>query len=159
MDFIMKHNFDINEVKSFIENVSLQSCIYIGSDSIVYKSKNKWLVDYTTVVVIHYDGCRGCKIFGKIETEQNYDKRKERPSYRLMNEVIKAGQMYLDLADAIGDRYFEVHLDINPDIVYGSSFIVNQAVGYIKGVCNVMPKIKPNSFAATQAADRFAEII
>jgi predicted RNase H-related nuclease YkuK (DUF458 family) len=75
-----------------------------------------------------------------------------------MNEVTKAANMYLELSDSIGDRHFEVHLDINPNIIHGSSFILNQAIGYIKGVCNVVPMVKPNSFAATYAADRFAEI-
>ena len=68
---------------------------------------------------------------------------------------MKASQMYLDLAESIGDRHFEVHLDINSNVLYGSSIVVNQAIGYVKGTCNVEPMIKPDAFAASYAADRF----
>jgi predicted RNase H-related nuclease YkuK (DUF458 family) len=33
--------------------------------------------------------------------------------------------------------------------------VISQAVGYIKGVCNVIPFVKPDAFAASYAADRF----
>ena len=101
----------------------------------------------------------GCKIFGKVTTERDYDKRHDRPSFRLMNEVYKASEMYLELADAIGDRHAEVHLDINPDYVHGSSCVVTQAIGYVLGTCNVKPMIKPEAFAASYAADRLKEIL
>jgi predicted RNase H-related nuclease YkuK (DUF458 family) len=48
-----------------------------------------------------------------------------------------------------------VHLDINPDEMHGSSCVINEAVGYIKGMCNVIPLVKPNAFAASYAADRY----
>ena len=67
--------------------------------------------------------------------------------------------MYLDLAEAIGDRHCEVHLDINPDVVHGSSCVVQQAIGYVRGVCNVVPLVKPEAFAASYAADRLKEIL
>lgn len=153
------HKFDIEEVKSFIKKTSESTRIYIGADSERYKRNKQWYADYTVAIVIHYDGCKGCKIFGQIITEKDFDKRKDRPSYRLMNEVMKASQMYLDLAEAIGDRHFEVHLDINSNIVHGSSFILNQAIGYVKGVCNVEPMVKPDAFAASYAADRLKEIL
>mgnify|MGYP003335305556 CR=1 FL=1 len=74
-----------------------------------------WYADYTLAAVIHYDGCRGCKIFGEIQTERDYDQRRDRPRFRLMNEVHKVAGLYLELAEAIGDRHFEIHLDINSD--------------------------------------------
>jgi predicted RNase H-related nuclease YkuK (DUF458 family) len=36
---------------------------------------------------------------------------------------------------------------------------VTQAIGYIMGTCNMKPKIKPNAFAASIAADRFKELV
>jgi predicted RNase H-related nuclease YkuK (DUF458 family) len=53
------------------------------------------------------------------------------------------------------DRDVEVHLDINPDEEHGSNCVINQAIGYIKGTCNVVPLVKPQAFAASYAADRF----
>jgi hypothetical protein len=76
-----------------------------------------------------------------------------------MNEVYRAAEMYLKLEDVIGDRHCEVHLDINPDMIHGSSCVVQQAVGYIRGMCNVTPMVKPEAFAASYAADRLKEIL
>jgi predicted RNase H-related nuclease YkuK (DUF458 family) len=76
-----------------------------------------------------------------------------------MNEVYKVSQLYMDLAEAIGDRHSEVHLDINPNIIHGSSCVVQQAIGYVRGVCNITPRVKPDAFAASYAADRLKEIL
>ena len=56
------------------------------------------------------------------------------------------------------DRDVEVHLDINPDDNYVSNIVLSQAVGYIKGTCNVIPLVKPFSFASSYAADRLKEL-
>ena len=153
-------NMNIDEVRDFIQNTSDLTCIYIGADSERYRGKdNHWYADYTVAVVIHIDGSRGCKVFGQVETERDYDKRHDRPAYRLMNEVYKASAMYLELYEAIGDRHSEVHLDINPDEMHGSSCVIQQATGYIRGMCGFAPKVKPDAFAASYAADRLKEIL
>jgi predicted RNase H-related nuclease YkuK (DUF458 family) len=156
----MMKNMNIDEVRDFIQNTSDLTCIYIGADSERYRGKdNHWYADYTVAVVIHIDGSRGCKVFGQVETERDYDKRHDRPAYRLMNEVYKASAMYLELYEAIGDRHSEVHLDINPDEMHGSSCVIQQATGYIRGMCGFAPKVKPDAFAASYAADRLKEIL
>jgi predicted RNase H-related nuclease YkuK (DUF458 family) len=156
----MARAFNIDEVRDFIANCSESSCVYIGADSERYRGKDeKFYADYTVAIVIHHDGNRGCKIFGKVDTERDFDNRHDRPAMRLMNEVYRASQMYLDLADVIADRHCEVHLDINPDILHGSSCVVQQAIGYVRGVCNVVPLVKPEAFAASYAADRLKEIL
>ena len=108
--------------------------------------------------MIHIDGKHGCKIFGGVERERDYDQKQNRPRYRLMNEVYKVSQLYLDLADVLEDRLVEVHLDINPNELHGSSCVINEAIGYIRGTCNVIPLVKPQAFAASYAADRFKSI-
>ena len=156
----MSKQFSIDEIREFIMNSSDSSCIYIGADSERYRDKDdNWVADYTVAIVIHHDGKRGCKIFGKVDSERDFDNRHDRPAMRLMNEVYRASQMYLDLADAIGDRHCEVHLDINPDVIHGSSCVVQQAIGYVRGVCNIVPMVKPEAFAASYAADRLKEIL
>ena len=153
-------NMNIDDVRDFIQNSSELSCIYIGADSERYRGKdNQWYADYTVAIVIHIDGSRGCKVFGQVSTERDYDKRHDRPAYRLMNEVYKASSMYLELFEAIGDRHVEVHLDINPDELHGSSCVIQQATGYIRGMCGFAPKVKPDAFAASYAADRLKEIL
>lgn len=149
---------DIDVVQNYIRNSSKTSKIYIGGDSERFRHDDQWYADYATVVVIHVDGNRGCKIFGEVTREKDYDYKPGRPSLRLMNEVTKVANLYYLLADSIGDRFCEIHLDINPDDRFGSSCVVTQAVGYIMGTCNMRPKIKPNAFAASIAADRFKDI-
>lgn len=155
----MKPKFDIESVREFIRNSSQSTKIYIGADSERCKKHDGWWAEYTVAIVVHHDGSKGCKVFGEFTSERDFDKRKNRPTFRLMNEVFKAAQMYLDLAEAIGDRYCEVHLDINPSVVYASSAVVQQAIGYIRGTCNVIPMIKPEAFAASYAADRLKDIL
>jgi len=110
-------------------------------------------------VVVHIDGCHGCKVFGEVQTEIDYDRKKERPVVRLMTEVYKVADLYLKLADALVDRHVEIHLDINPDDTHASYVVVQQAIGYIRGVCQITPQIKPVAFAATYAADRLKEVL
>jgi len=153
------NKLNIDEVISFITNQSPRTKIYIGADSERLNIDDLWYADYTLAIVVHIDGNHGCKIFGEVQRERDYDQRKDRPRMRLMNEVYKIAELYLKLADVLEDRYVEVHLDINPDEMYGSSCVLNEAIGYIKGMCNVIPMVKPNAFAASVAADRMKEIL
>lgn len=154
----MKKKFNLEEVKSFIEGTSETTKIYIGSDSQRYKRHGIWFSDTAVVVIIHYDGKHGAKIFGEITTERDWDQNKSRPRMRLMQEVYKAAELYLNLAESIGDRFCEVHLDINPDEKHGSSCVVTEAIGYIKGMTGMTPKIKPEAFAASICADKFPSL-
>jgi predicted RNase H-related nuclease YkuK (DUF458 family) len=150
---------DIDEVKAFIEAQSPNTKIYIGGDSERLIIGNEWYADYTLAVVVHINGNSGCKIFGESVRERDYDQKKSRPRMRLMNEVYKIAELYLKLHDVLEDREVEVHLDINPNEMYGSSCVINEAVGYIKGMCNVVPFVKPNAFAASYCADRMKDIL
>lgn len=155
----MTRELNLEDVRQFIANTSQDTKIYIGVDSERYNKRGLWYADYTLAVVIHHEGRRGCKVFGGIVTERDYDQKKDKPAMRLMNEVMKAAQLYLDLAECVGERSLEVHLDINPDVMHGSSCVAQQAIGYIRGMCNVVPLIKPNAFAASYAADRLKDIL
>ena len=151
--------FDFVKVKEYIEAQGPDTKIYIGCDSERFRKNDMWFADYTLAIVVHIDGKHGCKIFGEVQTEKDYDQRKNKPRMRLMNEVIKIANLYLELEKLIDDRPIEVHLDINPDEMFGSSCVVSEAIGYIKGMCNVVPFVKPKAFAATYCADRLKEIV
>jgi uncharacterized protein len=150
---------DIDEVKAFIEAQSPETKIYIGADSERFLIGDAWYADYTLAIVVHINGNNGCKIFGEVQRERDYDQRKDRPRMRLMNEVYKLADLYLQLKDVLEDREVQVHLDINPNEMHGSSCVINEAVGYIRGMCNVIPLVKPNAFAASYCADRLKHII
>ena len=149
---------DLNEVRDYIESQSLDTKIYIGCDSERFKQDNVWYADYILAVVVHINGNNGCKLFGEVVREKDYDKKMNKPRYRLMNEVYKVSELYMKLHDILGDRHVEVHLDINPDEQHGSNCVMQEAIGYIRGTCNVIPLIKPNAFAASYAADRFKSL-
>lgn len=150
---------NIAEVTKFIEAQSNDTKIYLGADSERFELDGVWYADYTLAVVIHIDGCHGCKIFGEVQRERDYDQRKDKPSMRLMNEVMKVSELFQTLSGVLEDRYVEIHLDINPNMMYGSSCVVQQAIGYIKGTCNITPMVKPKAFAASYAADRMKFVL
>lgn len=151
--------FHLEQVREAISTSSPETKIYIGTDSERFRIKGLWYADYTTAIVVHKNGNQGARVFGQVIRERDFDQKKDRPAFRLMSEVYKAAEMYMALADSIGDRYFEVHLDINPDEKYGSSCVLSQAVGYIHGTCHITPMVKPAAFAASYAADRLKDIL
>ena len=146
---------DLAQVKQFIEAQTPETKIYLGCDSERMRVDGVWHADYVLAIVVHINGNNGCKIFGEVQRERVYDQKESKPTMRLMTEVYKVSELYLKLAEVLEGRDVEVHLDINPDEMYGSSCVVSQAIGYIKGVCNVVPFVKPHAFAASYAADRF----
>lgn len=152
-------NMDLDEVKRYISSSSLESRVYVGADSERFRTKDGWFADYAVVVVVHKDGKHGCKVFGEVTRERDYDKKAGRPAIRLMNEVYKVQKVFSQLVDAIGTRHCEVHLDINPQDKYGSSCVVQQAIGYIMGTCNMKPRLKPEAFCASYCADRLKSIM
>lgn len=151
--------FNIAEVKDFIDKQSKDTKIYLGADSEREKVDDVWYADYTLAIVVHINGRHGCKIFGDVVRERDYDYKASKPSMRLMNEVFKVAELFQKLQDVLEDRHVEVHLDINPDEMYGSSCVIQQAIGYIRGTCNIEPMVKPNAFAASYAADRLKEVL
>lgn len=149
---------DLEEIKKFANQQSYQTKVYIGGDSERVVINGVWYADYTTVVVFHINGKNGCKIFGEVVREKDFDQRKNRPSIRLMNEVIKTANLYISLAEILDAFEVEIHLDISDDNKYASSYIINEAIGYVRGVCNITPQIKPLAWAATTCADRYKDV-
>lgn len=149
---------NIDQVRDFVQGLGPATRIYLGADSERYRQNRVWYAEYTTVVVVHINGNNGCRIFGEMDRERDYDQRSDRPSMRLMGEVYRVSGLFQRLAPVLADRPVEVHLDINPNEIYGSSCVVSQAIGYIRGTCNIIPMVKPQAFAASYCADRFREI-
>lgn len=150
---------DINEVRDFIVAQSPETKVYIGGDSRRFRMNGVWHAEYTLAVVVHIDGKHGCKIFGESSVEIDYDQKRNRPRMRLMNEVYKISDLYLRLHEVLEDKEVSVHLDINPNEMHGSSCVVNEAIGYIRGTCNVIPMVKPLAWCASYAADRLKAVL
>ena len=154
---MLPSKIDIEEIVEFVASLSTETKIYIGCDSERYRNGDTWWADYSTVVVVHLNGNNGCRIFGAVDKVRDYQRENEKPRMRLMGEVYRAAQLYIELASVL-DNEIVVHLDLNPSEEHLSNIVVNEAVGYIKAMCNVVPLVKPRAWAASAAADRFKSL-
>lgn len=139
----------IDKAREAIAASSPASAVYIGCDSIRFRKGAQWFAKYSVVVILHMDQRHGCKLFHKTETLPDYGNLK----MRLMTEVGYAVEVATELADVIGDRVFQVHLDINPDPKHKSSVALKEAQGYVRGSMGFDAHVKPDGFAATHCAD------
>ena len=144
--------FDEKQVRKVIEASSKNTAIYVGCDSRRFRAQGKWFATYTTVVVLHIDQCRGCIIYGKRDLLPDYGRVKE----RMLNEVNFAVDVAYRIADSVGERPFEIHLDVNPDPKHKSNLAVKEAIGYVQGM-GFIPRIKPEAPIASTAADFFGK--
>jgi predicted RNase H-related nuclease YkuK (DUF458 family) len=138
-----------------IKESSKESSVYIGCDSRVTKRKDPKTrrtiatAKYTTVIVIHKDSCKGGQIFYVSESHPDYG-----DCYtRMMKEVEVCLQVFEPISKVIDGRHLEIHLDINSDKAHKSNVAMQAAMGYVRGVTGLDPKIKPHGWAATHAAD------
>jgi predicted RNase H-related nuclease YkuK (DUF458 family) len=152
------NKINLEQVRDFISDQTPETKIYLGCDSERLIIDEVWYADYVLAIVVHINGKNGCKLFGEVHRERDFDQRSDRPRMRLMTEVYKVSELYLKLAEVLEGRNVEVHLDINPNEIHGSNCVLSQAIGYIKGTCNLVPFIKPDAFAASYAADRFKSL-
>ena len=156
----MKYDpFDVDKFTEYLAGCSPETKLYFGADSERVNVDGKWFVDYLLIVAVHIDGKHGAKVFGEVCREMDFDKKLDRPKLRLMTEVSKIAELYIKLADIVEAFPIEIHLDINPDIRFGSSCAVSEAIGYIKGVVGIDPKVKPDAWCASIAADRLKRLI
>lgn len=127
---------------------SRESAVYIGCDSLRIPAKNK--AEFSTVIVLHKDSKHGCTIFHNNILVPDYGQM--RP--RLLMEVQYALEAFYAIEDTIGGRKLEIHIDVNADPKYASNVVTNEALGWVKGL-GLQARIKPDSFAASKAADHF----
>ncbi|MND58555.1 hypothetical protein D3C76_212330 [compost metagenome] len=137
---------DIPDVIRSIQESSATTKVYVGADSKRVKGK----VVYVTVVVLHFDGNKGGKIFKEITVEPWYGNIKG----RLMNEVYNAVGIGYQIVEHLQGRPFEIHLDLNPDDRHKSNIAVKEAVGYVLGTFGFRPKLKPEAWCGSTVADR-----
>ena len=127
--------------------------VYLGGDSQKFKKNGEWFAKFTVVFIIHINDSNGGKIFHYTETERVYDKHMNKPRMRLMTEVRKIVDAYLQFGEILEDRDVEIHLDINSDENQVSNMVVREAVGYCLGMTGIDAKVKPQAWAAAHAAD------
>ena len=129
--------------------------VYLGGDSQRFKRKGQWFAKFTVVLIIHINNKAGGKIFHYTEVEPVYDQHKNKPRLRLMTEVRKIVDTYIEFGELLEDRNVEIHLDLNSDEKHASNIVVKEAMGYVRGMCGFDPLVKPDAWAAAHCADHF----
>tara|TARA_R110000796_G_scaffold92303_2_gene196522 strand:+ start:919 stop:1398 length:480 start_codon:yes stop_codon:yes gene_type:complete len=154
--------FDQNQIEKLVNllySLDENTQIYIGTDSVRFNKDGDWYAKYASVCVVHMNGQHGCKVFKQKSIEKDYDVKKNRPSLRLMNEVMKSCELYTQLVPFIDEFNVEIHLDVNTNPIHGSNCVAQQAAGYVLGVTGLDEKnikLKPNVLAAIAGADHYA---
>ena len=145
---------NIQEIEKYLAKAPENTTVYLGSDSQKFKKRGKWFAEYIVVLVVHIASKHGCKLFYEKTVEPDFEPDKRKPRVRLMNEVYKVTELYQKLEYALMDFNVEIHLDINSDPKHNSNIVVSEALGYVKAMCDIEAKVKPEAFAASIAADK-----
>ena len=161
----MSPELNYDEINKFIRNSSAESVIMIGCDSVRVKKGKRMFARYSTVVCIRkatgtgndvmYHGSR---VFGASCTLPDYGTvirsgKMKNLKMRLMQEVTFALEAFEKTWEAIGDRTFEIHLDISSRPECESNVALKEARGYVMGMTGYEPEFKPHALAASFAAD------
>lgn len=148
--------FTEDQIKDLIDlllDLDENTKIYLGCDSIRFKSEGRWYAKYATVCIVHKNGNKGCKIFSNKSVEPDFDIKKSRPKMRMLNEARKVCDLYLQIIPFIDEFDVQIHLDINSVATAGSNCAAQEAAGYVLGMTGLTPKLKPESFMASIGAD------
>lgn len=146
---------DVEAVKDEIITSTETSSVYIGADSKTFLDGEDRYCAYCVTVILHRDSKHGASLYHDITIERDFGDVKK-PRARLMSEVYKVVGIANELIESIGDRHYEIHIDVNPSEKFKSNTALSEANGLILGTFGVKPKCKPEAFAASAAADRFA---
>lgn len=139
----------IEDAQAAIAMSSPTSRVYVGCDSVRYRRNGVWHAKYSTVIVLHVDGSKGCRLFHNTADLLDYGSIKQ----RMLSEVGFAVEAALAIVDVVGDRPFEVHIDINKDPRHKSNVALKEAIGYVQGTLGFAPISKPDSWCATHTSD------
>lgn len=161
-------DFNYDEIREYIRNSTPESVIMIGCDSIRKETRGEAFALYSTVICVRRatgEGddimYHGSKVFGTSVRLRDYGRviksgKLANLKARLMQEVTFALEAFENVHEAIGDRPFEIHLDINSRPECESNVAMSEARGYVLGLTNREPEFKPYALAASFAADAHA---
>lgn len=146
----------IEEIVDLLLDLDSSTKIYLGCDSVRTLRNGRSQARFATVCIIHKNGNNGCKMFSNVSFEDDYDIKANRPKLRMLNEVRKVCELYIQLIPFIDEFDIEIHLDISTDPKNGSNCAASEAAGYVLGMTGIEPKLKPDSFASSFGADHIA---
>ena len=146
-----KIDVDVKEyILSFREKIEKEErelFIFIGVDS-----QNKLLkTSFVATIVLYIGKNGGHELVAKKNLNKIYDYR-----YRLLREADILGEIGRELCPFLKENKipFELHLDYNASTNHKSNGVVVEAFSYLRNL-GMKPKIKPEAWAASSAADYF----
>lgn len=154
-----------DEIAKDIRDSHADSKIYFGCDSVRKEVKGTKFAHYSTVVCIHRSTgggvMRGCKVYDAYVKLPDYGKviksgKIANLKARMLQEVAFTLEAYDALQDAVADREWEIHVDINSKDDCESHVALADAKGYVMGMTGKEPRFKPHGLAASFAADAAA---
>lgn len=124
--------------------------IVIGTDS---QSRNGAGVDFVTAIVVHRKGTGGIYFWKRIVNKKKYVLRQRMYEEAMLSLQIAEEFVALLHTDGITKYDVEIHVDIGE---FGKTReMIAEIVGMVRG--NGFPvKFKPESYAASNIADRYA---
>jgi predicted RNase H-related nuclease YkuK (DUF458 family) len=156
---------DYELIKKYIRDSNPNSVVMIGCDSVRKAGHGKASALYSTVVVVRKASgpgvFHGCKVFATSVRLPDYGKvirsgKLANLKLRMLQEVTFALEAFTGVHEAIGDRHYEIHLDIASDPKWESNVAMADAKGYVMGMTGRAPEFKPFALAASFAADAHA---
>jgi len=120
----------------------------VGADS----QWNKGRITYTVVIVMLMKG-KGAKGYYKKQiTSKGHSVSMQQRLFTETYQAVEVAMWLNPILESIGYEVKEVHTDLNPSPEYLSYQVVQQCLGYIKGM-GFEGKLKPDSWAANSVAD------
>ena len=137
-------------VKFMTEDNSRRYKIFIGSDSEGHAVEN---TDFVTAVVVHRVGNGGRYFWRRAELKKFHTLRD-----RIIQEVLLSIDAAKEILESlkkikdVPDFDFEIHVDVGEK--GPTKTIIQEVVGMVRAY-DFEPRIKPESYAATNVADRY----
>jgi predicted RNase H-related nuclease YkuK (DUF458 family) len=139
----------VEKVKERMRTASKSSTFYIGCDSSVTRKKTGMAqAHYALVFIVHHNSANGASIIAEHYYQPDFGNLKQ----RMLSEVNYAIALATQIVDDLDGRKLEIHFDINSNPKHKSHVAVKEALAYAKGM-GLEAKVKPDSFAASHAAD------
>ena len=120
----------------------------VGADSQWSKGK----VTYTVVIVMLLNGKGARGYYKKQITDRNHHVSMRQRLFTETYQAVEVAMWLNPILESIGYEVKEVHTDLNPSPNYPSYEMVQQCLGYIKGM-GFEGKLKPDAWAANTVAD------
>nr|MBC8428285.1 hypothetical protein [bacterium] len=124
---------------------------YIGGDSM----KRYNTTTYTIVLVMLMEGRGGRGYYKNIKVVDKHISQQQR-LFKETYDAVEAALFINPILESVGFNIKEIHLDINSDPKFGSYEMMNQCLGYVKGM-GFDGVLKPYSWVAMECADRMSK--